>query len=63
MRTMPMLRWGLGFYVVDIRDPSQMKVVGHVNFPPSVAGTEGDFIDVSQVQETGPSLLQWLSTQ
>ncbi|NOH72228.1 hypothetical protein F0225_12900 [Vibrio pectenicida] len=44
---------GLGLYVVDLRDPSQMKTVGHVTFPPSVAGTEGDFIDVSQVEETG----------
>lgn len=44
---------GLGFYVVDISDPKQMKVVSHLNFAPSVAGTEGDFIDVSQVEKTG----------
>jgi len=44
---------GLGFYVVDISDPSDMKVVSHLNFAPSVAGTEGDFIDVSQVEKTG----------
>ena len=44
---------GLGFYVVDISNSSNMKVVGHLNFEPSVAGTEGDFIDVSQVEKTG----------
>jgi hypothetical protein len=44
---------GLGFYVVDISDPSDMKVISHMNFSPSVAGTEGDFIDVSQVDKTG----------
>ncbi|MBU3069080.1 hypothetical protein KOI40_04560 [Aestuariicella sp. G3-2] len=44
---------GLGFYVVDISDPANMKVVSHLNFEPSVAGTEGDFIDVSQVEKTG----------
>ncbi|MFP2768670.1 LVIVD repeat-containing protein [Oceanisphaera sp. KMM 10153] len=44
---------GLGFYVVDISDPSQMNVVSHLAFPPSLAGTEGDNIDVSQVEKTG----------
>lgn len=44
---------GLGFYVVDISDPKEMKIVSHMNFAPSVAGTEGDFIDVSQVDKTG----------
>lgn len=44
---------GLGFYIVDISDPEAMKVVSHLNFEPSVAGTEGDFIDVSQVDKTG----------
>ncbi len=44
---------GLGFYVVDISDPANMTVVSHLNFEPSVAGTEGDFIDVSQVEKTG----------
>jgi len=44
---------GLGFYVVDISDPKDMKIVSHMNFKPSVAGTEGDFIDVSQVDKTG----------
>jgi len=44
---------GLGFYVVDISDPSNMQVVGNLKFPPNIAGTEGDFIDVSQVEETG----------
>lgn len=44
---------GLGFYVVDITNPKNMKVVSHMNFDPSVAGTEGDFIDVTQVEKTG----------
>ena len=44
---------GLGFFVVDVSDPGNMKVVGHLEFPPSVAGTEGDNIDVTQVEKTG----------
>ena len=44
---------GLGFYVVDITDSSDLKIVSHLNFKPSVAGTEGDYIDVSQVEKTG----------
>ncbi len=44
---------GLGFYGGDISNPADMKVVSHMNFAPSVAGTEGDFIDVSQVEKTG----------
>ncbi|MFW7524724.1 LVIVD repeat-containing protein [Vibrio ostreicida] len=44
---------GLGFYVIDVRDPSNMKVVGNLKFPPNIAGTEGDFVDVSQVKESG----------
>lgn len=43
----------LGFFVVDISDPTAMKVVSNLTFPPSVAGTEGDFIDVSQAEKTG----------
>lgn len=44
---------GLGFYVIDLSDPSDMKVVGHLAFEPNIAGVEGDFVDVSQVEETG----------
>ena len=44
---------GLGFYVFDISDPANIEAVGHLDFPPSVAGTEGDNIDVSQVERTG----------
>ena len=44
---------GLGFFVVDISDPKEMKVAGHLSFEPSVAGVEGDFVDVSQVDATG----------
>jgi hypothetical protein len=44
---------GLGFYVVDISDPANMTVVSHLEFEPSVAGVEGDYVDVSQVEKTG----------
>lgn len=44
---------GLGFYVLDISDPPNIKMLSHLDFPPSVAGTEGDFINVTQVEETG----------
>ena len=44
---------GLGLYVLDISDPANIEAVGHLTLPPSVAGTEGDNIDVSQVEETG----------
>ncbi|MDN7144194.1 hypothetical protein KC131_26455 [Pseudomonas sp. JQ170] len=44
---------GMGLYVVDITDSANLKVVGHLDFPVSVAGTEGDGIDVSQVEKTG----------
>ena len=44
---------GMGLYVVDITQADNMKVVGHLEFPVSVAGTEGDNIDVSQVEKTG----------
>ncbi|WP_102797691.1 LVIVD repeat-containing protein [Bowmanella denitrificans] len=44
---------GLGFVVVDISDPSNMKVVSNLKFPANIAGTEGDYVDVSQVEETG----------
>ena len=44
---------GLGLYVLDISNPGNMKAVGHLEFPPNVAGTEGDNIDVSQVEKTG----------
>ena len=43
----------LGLYVLDISDPGNMRAVGHLDFPVSVAGTEGDNIDVSQVEKTG----------
>jgi hypothetical protein len=44
---------GLGFFVVDISDPSAMKTVGHIEFEPNVAGVESDYVDVSQVEKTG----------
>lgn len=44
---------GLGFFIIDVSKPNNMKVVSQLSFPPSVAGTEGDFIDISQVNSTG----------
>ncbi|MGO0062983.1 hypothetical protein ACTID9_23680 [Brevibacillus fluminis] len=44
---------GLGFYVVDISDPANMKTVSHLEMPMSVSGTEGDNIDVTKVETTG----------
>ncbi|MCC3862403.1 LVIVD repeat-containing protein [Pseudemcibacter aquimaris] len=44
---------GLGFYVVDISDPANMNIISHLDFPPSVAGTEGDYIDISQYHSSG----------
>lgn len=44
---------GFGMSVLDISDPAHMKQVGHLELPPSFAGTEGDNIDVSQYAKTG----------
>ena len=44
---------GLGFFVIDLADPADMKITGHLAFEPSIAGVEGDFVDVSQVERTG----------
>jgi len=44
---------GLGLFVIDISDPRDMNVVGHLPLDPNVAGIEGDFVDVSQVERTG----------
>lgn len=44
---------GYGLTVLDISDPSDMRTVSHLDLPPSVAGTEGDNIDVSQYEKTG----------
>ena len=44
---------GLGFHIVDISDPSNMKEVGSLNVPPKFAGTEFDNVDVSQYDRTG----------
>jgi len=44
---------GLGFYIVDISDPTNMKTVSHLEMPMSFTGTEGDNIDVSKVETTG----------
>ncbi len=44
---------GFGVSVLDISDPANIRELGHVDLPPSVAGTEGDNIDVSQYEKTG----------
>ncbi len=44
---------GLGMSVLDISDPANLRETGHVDLPMSVAGTEGDNVDVSQYEETG----------
>lgn len=44
---------GLGLYTVDISNPADMKVLGHLALPPKVAGTEADNVDVSQYERTG----------
>ena len=44
---------GQGFFVVDISDPANMHHVGWCELPPSVAGTEGDNVDTTQVEATG----------
>lgn len=44
---------GFGLTVLDISDPAHMKQVSHLDLPPSVSGTEGDNIDVSQFDKTG----------
>lgn len=44
---------GLGFYVIDISDPAHMRAVSHLDMPVSVAGNEGDNIDVSKAEVTG----------
>jgi hypothetical protein len=44
---------GLGMYVLDISDPTKLRAIGKVDLPVSVAGTEGDNIDVTKVEKTG----------
>ncbi|MER5889229.1 hypothetical protein ABT160_35845 [Streptomyces sp. NPDC001941] len=44
---------GYGLTVLDVSNPADMKTVGHLDLPPSVSGTEGDNIDVSQYEKTG----------
>ncbi len=44
---------GFGVSVIDISDPANLRETGHVDLPMSVAGTEGDNVDVSQYEKTG----------
>ncbi|NBN79319.1 hypothetical protein GWI72_13665 [Microvirga tunisiensis] len=44
---------GLGLYSFDISNPDKPAILGHVNTPPSFAGTEFDNADVSQFARTG----------
>ncbi|MCC7320432.1 MAG: hypothetical protein IT542_05565 [Rubellimicrobium sp.] len=44
---------GLGLYSFDLTDPAHPAIAGHLNTPPSFAGTEFDSVDVSQYARTG----------
>lgn len=44
---------GLGLYALDVRDPANIRIAGHLNVPPKFAGTEFDNVDVSQFERTG----------
>lgn len=44
---------GFGVSAIDISDPSNLREIGHLDLPPSFAGTEGDNVDVSQYESTG----------
>lgn len=44
---------GLGLYSLDISDPANIRIIGHVNQVPKFAGTEFDNVDLSQYERTG----------
>lgn len=44
---------GLGLYSLDISNPADIRIVGHVNQVPKFAGTEFDNVDLSQYERTG----------
>ncbi len=44
---------GLGFHVIDLADPCNMKTVASLDLPLSVGGVEGDNIDASLAEERG----------
>lgn len=44
---------GLGLYSLDISNPANIRIVGHVNQVPKFAGTEFDNVDLSQYERTG----------
>lgn len=44
---------GLGLHILDVRDPANIRSVGHVTTAPRFAGTEFDNVDVSQFDRTG----------
>ena len=44
---------GLGLYAFNLSDPTHPAALGHVNTPPSFAGTEFDNADVNQFERTG----------
>ena len=44
---------GLGFHVLDLADPNNIKTVGSLDLPLNVGGIEGDHIDASRVNERG----------
>ncbi len=44
---------GLGFHVLDLADPKNIKVAGSVDLPLSVGGVEGDSVDASRAASRG----------
>ena len=44
---------GLGLYTLDVSDPREIRILGHLNTVPRFAGTEFDNVDVSQFERTG----------
>jgi hypothetical protein len=44
---------GLGFHVLDLSDPANIKVAGSLELPLSVGGVEGDSVDASRAASRG----------
>ena len=44
---------GLGFHVLDLADPKNIKVAGSLDLPLSIGGVEGDSVDASRAASRG----------
>ena len=42
---------GLGFHVLDLADPNNIKTLGSLELPLNVGGIEGDHIDATRAAE------------